>query len=64
VSELAPGDLVLIPGSDGSLSPPNPQHVGMYIGDGFVIEAPQAGDVVKIVPLAGFNPIIAMRHIA
>jgi cell wall-associated NlpC family hydrolase len=29
----SPGDLVLVPGSDGSLMPPNPQHVGMYIGD-------------------------------
>lgn len=29
----SPGDLVLVPGSDGTLSPPNPQHVGMYIGD-------------------------------
>jgi cell wall-associated NlpC family hydrolase len=28
-----PGDLVLVPGSDGSLNPPNPQHVAMYIGD-------------------------------
>jgi cell wall-associated NlpC family hydrolase len=28
-----PGDLVLVPGSDGTLSPANPQHVGMYIGD-------------------------------
>jgi cell wall-associated NlpC family hydrolase len=29
----SPGDLVLVPGSDGTLSPANPQHVGMYIGD-------------------------------
>ncbi|MGB8196686.1 MAG: NlpC/P60 family protein [Acidimicrobiales bacterium] len=29
----SPGDLVLVPGSDGSLTPPNPQHVGMYVGD-------------------------------
>lgn len=28
-----PGDLVLTPGADGTLNPPNPQHVGMYIGD-------------------------------
>jgi len=36
VSSLAsasPGDLVLVPGSDGSMIPANPQHVGMYIGD-------------------------------
>jgi hypothetical protein len=29
----SPGDLVLVPGSDGSMTPENPQHVGMYIGD-------------------------------
>jgi cell wall-associated NlpC family hydrolase len=29
----SPGDLVLVPGSDGTLDPANPQHVGMYIGE-------------------------------
>jgi cell wall-associated NlpC family hydrolase len=61
-SQLSPGDLIFIPGSDGSLVPPNPQHVGMYIGDNYVVEAPQTGDVVKIVPLAYFAPVIGMRH--
>ena len=64
VSLLSPGDLVLIPGSDGSLDPPNPHHVGMYLGQGYVVEAPQTGDVVKIVPLRSFGPIIGMRDIA
>lgn len=63
-SLLAPGDLIFTPGDDGSLNPPNPQHVGMYIGDHYVIEAPQTGDVVKIVPLAAFKPAIGTRHIA
>jgi cell wall-associated NlpC family hydrolase len=62
-SLLAPGDLIFIPGDDGSLRPPNPQHVGMYIGDGYVIEAPQTGDVVKIVMLAEYYPVIGMRHL-
>ena len=39
-----------------------PGHVSMYIGDGYVIEAPQTGNVVKIVPLIAFGPIAAMRH--
>ena len=30
-----------------------PRHVGIYIGDGDFIHAPQTGDVVKISPLAG-----------
>jgi cell wall-associated NlpC family hydrolase len=62
-SLLAPGDLIFIPGDDGSLIPPDPQHVGMYLGDGYVIEAPQTGDVVKIVPLAAFTPVIGMRRL-
>ena len=61
-SLLRPGDLIFIPGSDGSVVPPNPQHVGLYLGQGLVIEAPQTGDVVKVVPLAGFGPIIGLRH--
>ena len=43
LDQLAPGDLIL---SDGL------GHVGMYIGNGQYIHAPQTGDVVKIVPLA------------
>lgn len=62
-SQLSPADLILIPGADGTLHPPDPQHVGMYIGKGYVIEAPQTGDVVKIVPLTEFGPVVAMRHI-
>ncbi|HEY3088591.1 MAG TPA: NlpC/P60 family protein [Jatrophihabitantaceae bacterium] len=61
---LTPGDLILIPGADGTWNPPHPGHVGMHIGAGYVVEAPQAGDVVTIVPLSGFGPIIGMRHIA
>jgi len=63
-SMLAPGDLIFIPGSEGTLAPPNPQHVGMYIGDGYVVEAPKTGDVIKIVAADGFKPVIGIRHIA
>jgi cell wall-associated NlpC family hydrolase len=57
---LLPGDLVFIPGADGTMQAPG--HVGKYLGDGYIIEAPQTGDVVKIVPLTAFGPIAAMRH--
>ena len=57
---LLPGDLVFIPGADGTRKPPG--HVGTYLGDGYIIEAPQTGDVVKIVALTAFGPIAAMRH--
>jgi cell wall-associated NlpC family hydrolase len=59
-SLLRPGDLVFIPGSDGTMRAPG--HVGMYVGRGLIIEAPQTGDVVKLVPLSSFEPIAAMRH--
>lgn len=60
---LAAGDLVLVPGSDGTLA--NPQHVGMYIGRGLVVEAPQSGDVVKVVTYSSFVSagLSGLRHI-
>jgi len=57
---LRAGDLVFIPGSDGTMQAPG--HVGMYLGSGLVIEAPQTGDVVKLVRLSSFGPVAAMRH--
>lgn len=62
-SNLLPGDLVLIPGSDGSLA--SPGHLGMFIGEGLVIHAPHTGDVVKIVTYKSFTAggISALRHI-
>jgi cell wall-associated NlpC family hydrolase len=60
---LAAGDLVLTPGSDGTIA--NPQHVGIYLGAGLVIEAPQTGDVVKVVTYASFvsDGLSALRHL-
>ena len=62
-SSLRPGDLVLIPGSDGSLA--SPGHLGMFIGEGLVIHAPHTGDVVKVVTFKSFTTegISALRHI-
>jgi cell wall-associated NlpC family hydrolase len=44
-SQLRPGDLVFFYS--------DLHHVGMYVGGGNMINAPQTGDVVRIVPLAG-----------
>lgn len=50
---LKPGDIV---GYDGG------GHVGMYVGNGDVIHAPQTGDVVKRVPVnAAGNAYTAVR---
>ena len=42
---LSNGDLIFIPGSDGSAA--NPGHVGLYVGGGYLIQAPQTGQVVQ-----------------
>jgi cell wall-associated NlpC family hydrolase len=60
--QLQPGDLLFIPGSDGT--PEAPGHVGMYLGDNLLIQAPQTGEVVKISPLTQWvGSIVAMRRI-
>jgi cell wall-associated NlpC family hydrolase len=43
-NELRPGDLVFFYSQVS--------HVGIYVGDGMVLHAPQSGDVVKISPLS------------
>jgi peptidoglycan hydrolase CwlO-like protein len=42
--ELKPGDLVFT----------HPGHVGIYVGNGQMINAPQTGDVVKVAPVYSF----------
>lgn len=43
---LQPGDLVFFTGSDGTRKEPG--HVGIYIGDGYLIDAPHTGSFVRI----------------
>ena len=45
LAEARPGDLVFF---DHSSSRPGIDHVGIYIGDGKMIAAPQAGETVKV----------------
>jgi cell wall-associated NlpC family hydrolase len=53
--QLQPGDLVFFDGLD---------HVGIYIGGGQLVHAPQTGDVVKITPLSAFgNRYVGARRI-
>jgi cell wall-associated NlpC family hydrolase len=64
LSQLEPGDLLFTAGSDGSDS--DPGHVGMFIGDGIVIEAPETGESVMLTPLSGYwrDNTLAIRRIA
>ncbi|HLX49436.1 MAG TPA: C40 family peptidase [Streptosporangiaceae bacterium] len=62
LSDLRPGDLLFLPGADGT--PANPGHVGMYVGSGLVIQAPQTGQNVQLSPLSQWaSSIVAMRRI-
>lgn len=49
VAQAQPGDLVFYPGSDGTAAAPG--HVGIYIGNGQMIDAPYAGAVVRVDPV-------------
>jgi cell wall-associated NlpC family hydrolase len=60
LTQLRPGDLVFIPGSHGSVT--SPRHVGMYIGDGLIVQAPRTGENVKISRAATWTAIAAVRR--
>ena len=62
-ASMSPGDLVFVPGSEGT--PASPGHVGMFIGSGLVVEAPQTGEVVKVVSFDSFvsGGLSEIRHI-
>ncbi|MET8042551.1 C40 family peptidase [Micromonospora sp. NPDC005215] len=59
---IRPGDLIFIPGSDGTMT--RPGHVGMYIGVDrsgrqYLIQAPKTGDVVKVVAVSNWSRQVA-----
>lgn len=59
---LRAGDLLFTAGADGT--PSNPGHVGLYIGDGLIVQAPETGQDVQISTLSSWLPqIVAMRRI-
>jgi cell wall-associated NlpC family hydrolase len=62
-SQLEPGDLIFTPGSDGTAT--DPGHVGMYLGSGLVVSAPETGKPVMITPLSGYwrEQAVAVRRI-
>jgi cell wall-associated NlpC family hydrolase len=62
-NQLKPGDLLFTSGSDGTAT--DPGHVGMYIGSGMVIQAPQTGEDVEVTPFSGYwaESTVAIRRI-
>jgi cell wall-associated NlpC family hydrolase len=59
---LMPGDLLFLVGSDGTRE--DPGHVGMYLGQGVIINAPHTGAVVRLTTLADWsNGIVDARRV-
>jgi cell wall-associated NlpC family hydrolase len=62
---LVPGDLVLVPGDDGTLAAPG--HVGLFIGDGLVLNAADQRDGIRVQTYSNFvavgHGLAALRHI-
>jgi cell wall-associated NlpC family hydrolase len=62
-ADISLGDLVLVPGSDGTIS--NPGHVGIYVGDGLVESAVdiQYGIIVQTYAQFVSGGLSAIRHV-
>lgn len=59
VDALQPGDLVFTEGTAGV-----PEHVGMVVGQGLIVNAPHTGDVIRLATLASWKPqILAARRV-
>lgn len=55
-SQLRPGDLVFF--NAGEFAPGLPGHVGIYIGNGQMIDAPHTGAVVRAEPVSTFGSYV------
>ena len=54
-STVEPGDLVFFGAGTNDVS-----HVGLYVGDGLMIDAPHTGSVVRFDRVAGFERIVGV----
>jgi cell wall-associated NlpC family hydrolase len=53
-SDIQVGDIVVVDGG---------AHVGLYAGNGMLLNAPADGWVVELMPLSDFGPIVAIRRV-
>jgi cell wall-associated NlpC family hydrolase len=60
LADAQPGDLVFFAGSDGTAS--SPGHVGIYIGNGMMIDAPHTGTDVQVQAVG--QPVAIRRIVA
>lgn len=61
LADAQPGDLVFFAGSDGTDA--SPGHVGIYIGNGEMIDAPYSGTTVQVHSVSSAGPIVAIRQV-
>jgi len=60
-ADMQPGDLIFIPGSDGT--PSDPGHVGMYIGNGQLVDASTEGVPIQVETVARWqSQIVGIRR--
>lgn len=60
LNQLIPGDLVFY--DDGSGDPSKIHHVGMYVGEGKMVDAPTEGQLVDVRPLRGDGHLMGARR--
>jgi cell wall-associated NlpC family hydrolase len=61
LDQLIPGDLVFY--DDGTANPAAIHHVGMFVGDGKMVDAPTEGQLVDVRALRGDGHLIGARRI-
>jgi len=59
IQQALPGDLVFF----GAQVPQEPHHVGIYVGNNQMIDAPHSGTVVRQESIQGFGPIDGIRRL-
>jgi peptidoglycan DL-endopeptidase CwlO len=60
LSAAQPGDLLFFAGSDGTAS--SPGHVGIYVGNGQMIDAPHTGTTVQVQTVPA-GQVVAIRRV-
>ena len=55
---MQPGDIILYNGDRTRA-----EHVGMYIGNGQIVQAQQEGTPVLVTPISGGGTVVMMRRI-
>lgn len=61
LSNAQSGDLLFFAGSDGTASAPG--HVGIYVGNGEMIDAPYTGTSVQVHSVSSAGSIVAIRRV-